>query len=473
MKSNWKLFLYCFIGVVILPQFLMARSASPPEHKVLILGAGAAGITAAKTLHDKGITDFLVLEAQDYIGGRMKQVRFAGMKVEEGANWIHFVEEEDNPLNPLKDKYDLKGHMSNYSDLCMRDDFGKDITDLKTFKLWKKTVDKLFEMGEERDGRDSPPRDMPASVGLRMLGWRSNTPMKKAFSWYDIDFEYGRGERETSLNNMGFPGEDFFITDQRGYWTAFSGFYKSFEDKILLNKPVSKIIYSDHGVEVITTGGEKFTAEYALSTFSSGVLGSGSVEFDPPLPEWKKEAILRFRPVYFTKIFLKFPRDFWDDHEWIMHISQKTGHFPIFYDLDRPGFFPGSAALFSVVTGDEALRVEAQDDSKTLEEMMEVLRNMYGSNIPNATDIHVSKWSQNPFVRGSWADPVIGTSWGHYDNMAGRLKNLFFAGENTSSDWYGFVQGGYYTGRDKAREIVKCIKGSKRCKPYKPAKKFI
>ena len=240
-------------------------------------------------------------------------------------------------------------------------------------------------MGEARDAQDPPPRDMPASVGLKLLGWRSDTTMKRTFSWFDIDFEYGGDEDETSLNNMGFPGEDFFITDQRGYWTIFTGFYKSFEEKILLKKPVSKIIYSEEGVTVVTADGERFSADYALSTFSSGVLGSGMVEFDPPLPEWKKEAIFRFRPVYFTKIFLKFPRDFWDDHEWIMHASQRVGNFPTFYDLDRPGFFPGSSVLFTVVTGAEALRVEAQDDSKTLEEVMVTLRKIYGENIPTAT----------------------------------------------------------------------------------------
>ena len=60
----------------------MAAAAPQRRKKVLILGAGAAGITAAKTLHDQGVTDFVVLEGQDYIGGRMKQASFAGMKVE-------------------------------------------------------------------------------------------------------------------------------------------------------------------------------------------------------------------------------------------------------------------------------------------------------------------------------------------------------------------------------------------------------
>ena len=119
-KTPLPLLLAVFL--VVLSQHF-ASAISSPEHgrkKVLILGAGCAGITAAKTLYNKGIKDFLVLEAQDYIGGRIKQVPFADMKVEEGANWIHYVEEEDNPLNPLRKKYNLAGHMSNYSDFCMR-----------------------------------------------------------------------------------------------------------------------------------------------------------------------------------------------------------------------------------------------------------------------------------------------------------------------------------------------------------------
>jgi len=48
--------------------------AKQPHRKVLILGAGLSGIVAGKTLQDNGVDDFLVLEGQDYIGGRIKQV---------------------------------------------------------------------------------------------------------------------------------------------------------------------------------------------------------------------------------------------------------------------------------------------------------------------------------------------------------------------------------------------------------------
>ena len=86
---------------------------------MLILGAGVAGITAAKTLHDKGIDDFLVLEGQDYIGGRIRSVPFAGLKVEKGANWIH-ESEEDDPITTLKTQHKLSGSITDYEDMKMR-----------------------------------------------------------------------------------------------------------------------------------------------------------------------------------------------------------------------------------------------------------------------------------------------------------------------------------------------------------------
>ncbi|XP_015766353.1 PREDICTED: polyamine oxidase-like, partial [Acropora digitifera] len=451
--------------------FSLWFGASTPQGKtkVLILGAGLSGITAAKTLYDQGITDFLVLEGQSYIGGRITQASFAGIKVEMGANWIHHSDQNDNPLIPLKNKNDLTSTPSNFARHIIRDDTGADVTNSELLKEWTVIRDELFKLGEARGEKDIPPRDIPANTALKKLGWISDTPLKKLLSWYDIDFEYGVGEEEVSLNNMRAEGEDIFISDQRGVWSLYRDFYSSFSGKILMNQTVIRIKYSDESVEVTTAEGIVFVAEYALCTFSTAVLGIKMVTFDPDLPDWKKEAIFRLRMVHYTKIFLKFPTKFWDDTEFILHLSrQRTGHFPHFQDLDRPGLFNGSKMLLATVTGDVALRVEAQDDSQTLDEVMQVLRNMYGDGIPNATEIALSKWSQNPYVRGSWSDPVIGTDYTVHANMAGRIKNLFFGGEATHGDWYGFMQGAYYSGWERANEIASCIQG-KKCETYQPS----
>ena len=104
---------------------MVERSSSSPvqvnKTKVLILGAGLSGVTAAKSLLDKNINDFLILEGKNYTGGRIHAVPFAGLNIEAGANWIHFIEDEDTaPLVKLKDTKKMTGIRSNYSDFIVR-----------------------------------------------------------------------------------------------------------------------------------------------------------------------------------------------------------------------------------------------------------------------------------------------------------------------------------------------------------------
>ena len=114
------------ITILVVMLFVsVERSSSSPvqvnKTKVLILGAGLSGIKAAKTLLDKGITDFLFLEGQNYTGGRIHAVPFAGLKIEAGANWIQFTNVEDTaPFVKLKDEKKLNGILSNYSDFLVR-----------------------------------------------------------------------------------------------------------------------------------------------------------------------------------------------------------------------------------------------------------------------------------------------------------------------------------------------------------------
>src|SRR6266571_8817599 len=80
-----------------------ARQA--PDTQVLILGGGVAGIIAARTLAAQGITDFLIVEARDELGGRMRSTTFGAsdrqLTVELGANWIHGTQEGNGSANPI------------------------------------------------------------------------------------------------------------------------------------------------------------------------------------------------------------------------------------------------------------------------------------------------------------------------------------------------------------------------------------
>lgn len=82
-------FLLCltFVSASIVP---LTRRTN--DHKVVILGGGMAGVTAAQSLDQAGIKDFVIVEARSELGGRVQSAQLAsGLTIELGANWIEGI----------------------------------------------------------------------------------------------------------------------------------------------------------------------------------------------------------------------------------------------------------------------------------------------------------------------------------------------------------------------------------------------
>ena len=101
------------------------------EAKILILGAGAAGLQTARTLHDAGMDDFIIIEAADRIGGRVHDTQFAGMNVELGAGWVY----PNSRTIDIVEDLDLNRTANNYDSFTFRNDTGHNITDEAFFSL--------------------------------------------------------------------------------------------------------------------------------------------------------------------------------------------------------------------------------------------------------------------------------------------------------------------------------------------------
>ena len=96
------LLLFSGIGQCLVTSTGSGNSVSESKHhKVLILGGGVTGVIAARTLHQNGIDDFLIVDALDELGGRMKSHMFAGKTIELGANWIQGTQTEGRHANPI------------------------------------------------------------------------------------------------------------------------------------------------------------------------------------------------------------------------------------------------------------------------------------------------------------------------------------------------------------------------------------
>ncbi|XP_031559027.1 polyamine oxidase 1-like [Actinia tenebrosa] len=419
--------------------------------KVIILGAGISGITAAWTLEKHNITDFVVLEAQDYIGGRVKSINFKGVVIETGANWIHHAHDSDSaPLLKLKKQVNLKGKWSNYSDVVVRSSNGH----IKPHNDIMSKFQSILQAATNEKSHE----DIHSSFRSRLSrnGWENNTVLANIIEYFYIDFTCSREPDTVSFCHLVNRENDFFVSDPHGLSSLFQSLYKGFINKIELGRIVNAITYNDEGVRVYTTNGKTFLADYVICTFSSDVILSNLVAFYPPLPKWKLNAFAKMPLSLYTKIFLKFPYQFWDEKEYILHESAQRGYFPVFQNF-QIYCTAGLGILLITVTGQEALRVERQSIYQTQDQIMVVLRKLYWPEIPEPLGIYYDRWSQNPFTQGAYSEAVLGTTTRDFQDMVQNVSHLYFAGEATSEKWYGYMQGAFITGRDVAMEIVKKI----------------
>ena len=227
-------------------------------------------------------------------------------------------------------------------------------------------------------------------------GWRADTALKSAVEWFLYDYEYAvKTNMISTRRHDGLPKENIIVTDPRGYAAVINYLMKDFVGNIITNVVIKKITNLKIGkVELITGGEEKFFARYVLCTFSTGVLGSNLVTFEPELPMWKKKAIARIPLAYYTHVLVKFPNAFWDNNEFLIETGTVRGQFPAIYNLNKEGLHPKSNLLLFTAVSDDSLRIENQDDAKTKDEVKKTLTKMYPNvEIPDPTGSRLEKYT--------------------------------------------------------------------------------
>lgn len=451
-------------------------SANPDHHQVLVLGGGVAGIIAARSLHTKGVDDFVIIEGRDELGGRMRSHNFGGTTVEVGANWIQGTQVPGGPANPILDlaiKHSLKTRANDWFGSITTYD-SKGATDY--LDVFKASVDHFSNLTVLAGTRvDKKLVDVTGRTGYSLIAPRKTDDHSRASEYYQFDWEYAQTPEESSLiaavwgNNFtyntdegGFSDDNQMSIDQRGFKYLIQQEAQEFikPGNLMLNATVKSISYSNSGVTVTLTDGKKVTGSYAICTFSLGVLQNNRVEFQPPLPAFKVEAIQSMTMATYTKVFLRFPKKFWFDTEMALYADAERGRYPVWQSLDHPNFFPGSRILFVTVTGDYSLRIEHLSDSQVKSEIMGVLRTMFPNvTVPEPTDFFFQRWNDDPLYHGSYSNWPPSFFSEHHDNLRANVGNLYFAGEATSTKYFGFLHGAYFEGLAIGQMVAGCIHG--------------
>ncbi|KAI8329754.1 hypothetical protein BC941DRAFT_405440 [Chlamydoabsidia padenii] len=454
--------------------------------KVAILGGGVSGISAALNLTLNGMNDFIMVEARDVLGGRAQNVKFGtNSTIELGCNWVQGL--GTNPINLLRQKYGLKTAVTNYDDLTYIDENGKKVNGSSRNSEFSERYSKLEDMATQRTKDNEV--DFSGRTGMSLAGWFPKTPMDDAIEYFGYDWEMGETPEVSSstfstLNSLASYSTDFgpdsdgdlMNIDPRGFRYIFlqeaARVFKNNDTRLKLNTKVKMVEYDTNKV-TIHTDKDTIIADYAISTFSVGVLQHRDVEWKPEMPDWKLEGIFGFHLATYTKIFLNFPTQFWDSTQFTLYANPNSrGLYSVWQNMNAPGFFPQGTKdnVFMVtVTQDYAYRAESMTDAQVKDELMGVLRNMYGKNIPEPTDIKFARWHSNPLFRGSYSNWPIGELDQHHENMKATLNNrVFFAGEAMSKRYYGFLQGAWINGGEVASKVNQCIKSKCPVSTYYP-----
>ncbi|XP_072035251.1 uncharacterized protein [Amphiura filiformis] len=447
--------------------------------KVLILGAGAAGLWAAQCFLKNGFDDFLVLEGATHPGGRVHDIEFAGVRVETGANWVHPVCQQ--LLNIVKN-IGLKTHVTNTDSMVAKESHEKTIpTEQLKGRVGTLTnvMDKALEYGAKLIDESRP--DISQRKALTMKGWNPDNNLDKALEWFMCDFEWHDPPETTSLKStVSLDNTDgWFVLDQRGFKSIFSEIinYLTKSCRLILNKRVHTIDQSN-GKEVYVTcaDGSIYCADYVLSTFSLGVLQHKLVDFLPSLPEWKTNVVEANQMGMFTKVFVKFPQKFWGNEEWILHVSDRRGYFPCFLNLEAKGLLPtGTNVLVGFLVGDEAQRVEQQSLDETKSEIWSVMKKLYSTadEILQPTEVYVTNWSKNQLQMGAFSVRPVDLTSEMMKQLQASVGRVHFGGEATDDLYSGYVVGGMRSGEREFNKIMQRMENKHRLTPKRPPAELI
>ncbi|RMZ83467.1 hypothetical protein DV737_g1613, partial [Chaetothyriales sp. CBS 132003] len=305
----------------------------------------------------------------------------------------------------------------------------------------------------------------------------------RLMNWHFANLEYANAANVDKLSLRGwdqdigneFEGEHAQVVG--GYQQLPRALWRHPEPlDVRTNKAVKTIKYKagvsqGHGT-VVCEDGESLDADRIVLTASLGVLKEETIQFDPPLPQWKRDAIRRMGFGLLNKLILVFERPFWDTERDMFGIlreprsgdggkhedyKQGRGQFYLFWNtIDTSGL----PVLIALMAGDSAHEAEKTPDSEIVADCVDQLRRIFGhNNVPQPLETIVTRWGSDRFARGTYSYVAAEARPGDYDLIAAPVPNLFFAGEATIATHPATVHGAYLSGLRAANEVYESLVG--------------
>ncbi len=430
-----------------------------PVERVIVVGAGMAGLATANALTHAGV-DCVLLEARDRPGGRTHTVDFGGLPVDVGGSWIHHP--GGNPMTRLADQLGLERVSGDFLEAMVLFDIeaGKplDPPDRETLrKIYQGFDQGLRELSAEL----GPDVDMVTACERyldRVIepGRIRDLARSRLHGWVEADAS--GPVADVSLGFMlspyqpGYEGDDIGDFVVGGYRMIVDGLATGVD--IRYGAAVDAIRYDANGVRVILSDGTVEECSHVVITVPLGVLKSMGIGFEPGLPAEKVSAIERLGFGRFEKVVIRFEEAFWTANGIPHLLPVNTDASPrvraifgmdnAFGDPVVTAFDSGAGAVFGA-TGDDEVKAMIVD----------LLEAASGVAAAPVVDLMRTNWAGDPWTRGGYTYCRPGSGYDDIATLAEPVAGrVLFAGEATSRERVGYADGALTTGIREAKRLL-------------------